>query len=74
MKVQDPQLLSEEVKCHKGRATDHRKQNRDPKIPDLHVDYCFLGSAADTRPRYILVAKQFGVPATSSQRSGCAPS
>ena len=75
MKVQDPQLPSEEeVKCHelthlphrswcshyvrgKGRATDHRKQNRDPKITELH---CFLGSAADTRPRCILVAKQFG--------------
>ena len=77
VKVQDPQLPSEEVKCHelthlpnrswcshcvreKGRAIDHRKQNRDPKIPELHVDYCFLGSAADKRPRCILVAKQFG--------------
>ena len=77
VKVQDPQLPSEEVKCHelthlpyrswcshcvrlKGRAIDHRKQNRDPKIPEEHVDYCFLGSAADTRPRCILVAKQFG--------------
>ena len=33
-------------------------QNRVPKIPEVHVDYCFLGSAADTRPRCILVAKQ----------------
>ena len=78
VKVQDPQLPSEEeVKCHelthlpcrswcshcvsgKGRAIDHQKQNRDPKIPEVHVDNCFLGSAADTRPRCILVAKQFG--------------
>ena len=68
MKVQDPQLPSEEeVKCHelthlpyrswcshcvrsKGRATDHQKQNRDLKIPELHVDYCFSGSATDSRP------------------------
>ena len=78
LKVQDPQLPSEEeVKCHelthlpyrswcshcvrgKGKAIDHRKQNTDPKIPEVHVDYCFFGSAADTRPRCILVAKQFG--------------
>ena len=40
----------------KGRAIDHRKQNRNPKIPEVHVDYCLLGSAADTRPRCILVA------------------
>ena len=44
----------------KGRAIDHRKQNRDPKIPEVHVDYCFLGSASNTRHRCILVAKQFG--------------
>ena len=64
VKVQDPQLRSEEeVKFHelthlpyrsccshcvrgKGRAIDHRKQNRDPKIPEVHVEYCSLGSAA----------------------------
>ena len=78
VKVQDPQLPSEEeVKCHelthlpyrsgcshcvsgKGKVIDHRKQNRDPKIPEVHVDYCFLGSAANARPRCILVATQFG--------------
>ena len=53
----------------KGRAIDHLKQNRDPKIPELHFDCCFLGSAADTRPRCILVAKQFRT--NTSWRASC---
>ena len=56
----------------KGRAIDHRKQNRDPKIPELHVDYCFLGSAADARPWCILVAMQFGTKCLLAAE-GCQP-
>ena len=78
VKVQDPQLPSEEeVKCHelthlpyrswcshcvrgKGRATDHGNRTETRRFQSLHVDYCFVGSAADPRARCILVAKQFG--------------
>lgn len=44
----------------KGRARDHRKLDREHQIPEVHVDYCFMGAAEDKKTRCIVVAKQPG--------------
>ena len=42
----------------KGRAMDHRRQGEgDRRVPEVHLDYCFLGTATDARPKTVLVAK-----------------
>ena len=42
----------------KGRAMDHRRQgDSERRVPEVHLDYCFLGSAVDARPKTVLVAK-----------------
>jgi hypothetical protein len=41
-----------------GRAMDHRRQGEgDRRVPEVHLDYCFLGTATDARPKTVLVAK-----------------
>lgn len=40
----------------RGRVADHRKQDGERGVDELHVDYCFMGSA-DSETRTILVAK-----------------
>ena len=42
----------------KGRAKDHRRQgDGERRVPEVHLDYCFLGSAVDARPKTVWVAK-----------------
>lgn len=47
--------------CHcvrgKGRSMQHRSLNEKPGIPEIHVDFCFMGKAEDERPKCIVVAK-----------------
>jgi hypothetical protein len=44
----------------KGKALEHRRGLREHQLPELHVDYCFMGTAAVDKTRAILVAKQPG--------------
>ena len=38
---------------------DHRRAGRAKMIPELHVDYCFMGSKGDATARCIVVAKDY---------------
>ena len=42
----------------KGKALDHKKQERKHDMKEVHVDYCFMGSADDEKTRCIVVAKE----------------
>ena len=37
----------------------HRRAGREKTIPELHVDYCFMGSEGDSENRCIVVAKDY---------------
>ena len=41
----------------KGKTMDHRRAGRDKLVPEIHVDYCFMGSKTDVTTRCIVVAK-----------------
>ena len=41
----------------RGKATPHRKQSREDGLPELHLDYCFMGTK-DGPKATILVAKE----------------
>ena len=43
----------------KGKTMDHRRAGRGKTIPELHVDYCFMGSTGDATTRCIVVAKDY---------------
>ena len=43
----------------KGKTMDHRRAGRGKTIPELHVDYCFMGSKGDAATRCIVVAKDY---------------
>ena len=47
----------------RGRAADHRTQDREDGLLDFHVDYCFL-SSADSPNKYMamLISASFGNP------------
>ena len=38
---------------------DHRKAGREKMIPEVHVDYCFMGSKGDATTRCIVVGKEY---------------
>ena len=38
---------------------DHKRANREKMIREVHVDYCFMGSKADTTTKCIVVAKDY---------------
>ena len=38
---------------------DHRRAGRDKLIPEIHVDYCFMGSKIDVATKCIVVAKDY---------------
>ena len=38
---------------------DHRRAGRAKVIPELHVDYCFMGSKGDATARCTVVAKDY---------------
>ena len=38
---------------------DHRRAGRDKLIPEIHVDYCFMGSKIDVVTKCIVVAKDY---------------
>ena len=42
----------------KGKALDHRRQQRQHNMKEVHVDYCFMGSAKDNKTRCIIVGKE----------------
>lgn len=42
----------------RGRAADHRTQERDDGLPELHVDCCFLSSAASPEKYTVMVARE----------------
>ena len=42
----------------RGRAADHRTQERDDGLPEFHVDYCFLSSAASPEKYTVMVARE----------------
>ena len=50
----------------KGKTMDHRKAGREKMIPEVHVDYCFMGSKGDATTRCIVVAKESVVPVKGS--------
>ena len=41
----------------KGKALDHRRQQKKHDMKEVHVDYCFMGSAEDQKTKCIIVAK-----------------
>ena len=41
----------------RGRAADHRAQDRDDGLLEFHVDYCFLSSAESSEKYTIMVAR-----------------
>ena len=43
----------------KGKTMDHRRAGRDKLVPEIHVDYCFIGSKTDVTTRCIVVAKDY---------------
>ena len=43
----------------KGKTMDHRRAGRPKMIPELHVDYCFMGSKGDATARCIVVTKDY---------------
>ena len=47
--------------CHsvrgKGRSMDHRKVRDGRGLPEIHVDYCFMGTSEEDGVRTIVVAK-----------------
>ena len=43
----------------KGKTMDHRRAGRDKLIPEIHVDYCFIGSKIDVATKCIVVAKDY---------------
>jgi hypothetical protein len=42
----------------KGKSLEHRKVDRKHNMKELHVDYCFMGSAEDDKTKCIIVAKE----------------
>ena len=42
----------------RGRAADHRTQDRDDGLLEFHVDYCFLSSAESPETYTVLVARE----------------
>ena len=44
----------------KGKALEHKKQDKHHTMGEVHVDYCFMGSAGDEHTKVILVAKEPG--------------
>ena len=38
---------------------DHRRAGRDKLVPEIQVDYCFMGSETDVTTRCIVVAKDY---------------
>ena len=36
---------------------DHRRAGRDKLVPEIRVDYCFMGSKMDVATKCIVVAK-----------------
>ena len=42
----------------RGKALEHRRQNREHQVPEVHLDYCFMGTAKDRKTKCILVAKE----------------
>ena len=43
----------------KGKTMDHRRAGRDKLVPEIHVDYCYMGSKTDVTTRCIVVAKDY---------------
>ena len=43
----------------KGKTMDHRRAGKDKLIPEIHVDYCFMGSKIDVATKCIVVAKDY---------------
>ena len=41
----------------KGKTLDHRKSDRKQILPEVHLDYCFMGASGDEKTRAIIVAK-----------------
>lgn len=40
-----------------GKAADHRQQDREDGLPDIHMDYCFLGTTGEPTET-VLVLRQ----------------
>ena len=43
----------------KGKTMDHRRAGRGKTIPELNVDYCFMGAKGDATTRCMVVAKDY---------------
>ena len=45
--------------CVKGKTLDHRRSDRKRVLPEVHLDYCFMGAGRDENTKVIIVAKHW---------------
>ena len=41
----------------KGKTLDHRRSDRKQVLPEVHLDYCFMGAGREEKTKVIIVAK-----------------